>query len=142
VRDFAAAVGDDSWALLEGRPKHGLPVLAVVRQPLKPARWPRFDQQVTLRLPYETANDAGLPTDSSLQFLRAFEDDLVKLLGEDATVVGHESHAGHRTLHIRADSQTQAAEQVRNAALGWPEGRATVTADLDPGWKAVAHLRA
>jgi hypothetical protein len=142
VRELADDVGDDSWALLEASTPSGLPLLAMVRQPLKPARWPRFDQQITVVLPYESANDAGLPVDSSLDLLRAFEDQLLATLDEDATLVAHESHAGRRTMHLRADAEGGTADRVRSAASNWPEGRAKVTVDLDPGWEAVAHLRA
>jgi hypothetical protein len=141
VRELATEVGDDSWALLEALTPSSLPLLAMVRQPLKPARWPRFDQQISVVLPYQSANDAGLPVDSSLDLLRAFEDRLMGVLDEDATLVAHETHAGRRTLHLRADAESDIADRVRAAAGTWAEGRAKVTADLDPDWEAIAHLR-
>jgi hypothetical protein len=112
VDDLARDTGEDSWAMLsspDGRR------LAMVRQPLKPVRWPRFDQHITVTLPYQSTSDSGLPVDPSLSALREFEDGVEPLLGPDAVLVGHESGDRRRCLHVRAD-----AESAPPACCGTP----------------------
>jgi Family of unknown function (DUF695) len=137
VDDLALDTGEDSWAMLsspDGRR------LSMIRQPLKPVRWPRFDQHITVTLPYLSTSDSGLPVDPSLSALREFEDGVERLLGPDAVLVGHESGNRRRCLHVRADADSRAAGVLRHAATRWPEGRASVSVMADPAWERVRAL--
>jgi hypothetical protein len=137
VDELAADTGEDSWAMLsspDGRR------LALIRQPLKPVRWPRFDQHITVTLPYRSTSDRGLPVDPSLAALREFEDGMERLLGSDAVLVGHESGGRRRCLHVRADADSRTAGVLRHAATYWLEGRASVTVTADPSWSQVRAL--
>jgi hypothetical protein len=141
VAQLAAQYAEPVWALLSGRDRHGNRVMASVAQPLKSIRWPRFDTHLGIMLPFQ-ADAAGLPTEDSLRALRAFEDQVTASLGTDGELVAHETTQGRRRLHVYADGESVVAQAVRRAAAGWPDGNATVDEDLDPAFKAVAHLRA
>jgi hypothetical protein len=125
------------WAMLTGQLADGADVMAMAQQPLRSARWPRFDTHVALRLPYQ-ARDSGFPTDDSLRTLRSFEDGLEPLLGRDGELIAHESTGGLRTLHYYVDGQTELVKRLQREVSRWPRGSATV--DLDPDFTGVRHL--
>jgi hypothetical protein len=125
------------WAMLTGQLPSGDDVMATAQQPLRSARWPRFDTHVALLLPYE-ARDNGFPTSDSLEALRSFEDGLEALLGRDGELIAHESCAGRRTLHYYVDGQTALIRQLQREIARWPRGSATVA--LDPDFAGVRHL--
>jgi hypothetical protein len=136
VAELAARYEKPVWAVLSGHDADGYPILATVQQPLKPARWPRFDTHLAVTLPYEKDN-VGLPTDTALQALRAFEDELATVLGADGALVAHESNRGQRTLHVYADGESSVPAAVRRAA----SGRATIQSKRDPSFTGIDHLR-
>ncbi len=135
-----AIAEDDQWALMSGEGRDGLPIMATISVPLRPARWPRFDQHVAVTLGYQRFNDGQLPVDESLEALRAFEDRLDDTLGGDGALVAHETYRKQRTLHFYVDSQSAAGARIESAAPAWQEGRARVDATLDPGFDRIAHL--
>lgn len=141
VAQLAAQYAKPVWALLSARDPDGYPIIGTIQQPLKPARWPRFDMHVSLTLPYQQ-DDVGLPSDTALMQLRAFEDKLTTALRRDGALVAHESTRGHRTLHIYADNDGAFSRTVHQMARTWSGGKAVVRIDLDPEFNAIAHLRA
>ncbi|WP_203905916.1 DUF695 domain-containing protein [Rhizocola hellebori] len=136
-----AITADDSWAVMSAQGRDGLPHMALVSQPLRSARWPRFDQHVAVTLPYQRLTEVGLPADESLQALRALEDSLTEAAGADAALVAHETVKGRRTLHFYADSHSDAADRIKALAPRWAEGQAGVDVGHDPGLERVQHLR-
>jgi hypothetical protein len=128
---------EPQWAMLSGETASGEPVMAVVQVPLRSARWPRLDTHVGLTLPFVDRGN-GLPTDESLQEMRDIEDRLDPLLGADGELVGHETLQSHRTLHYYVDGQSDLADRLRQAVLGWQGTVADVT--HDPDFENVRHL--
>jgi hypothetical protein len=137
--DYVDADGTPSWLLLHGEGSRG-PVLAAVIVPLHPAAFPLLTHHVTVLVPYAERTDEGLPTGASLDGLRALEDRVGALLGDDGRVVAHESTAGVRLLHAYADGTTGAPDRLRRARLDWGEGRVEVQVGEDPAWDGVGHL--
>jgi Family of unknown function (DUF695) len=140
VRDLAARHSgpEPTWQLMRATASDGRPVTALVRLPLTSAAAPALDAHVRVEVPF-AAEESGLPRPEALDRLRALEDRLTDLLGDDGRVVAHLTSGGLRTVHVYADSATDAAERVVATIEAHPGARATVTAD--PAWEAVAHLR-
>ncbi|HKT02199.1 MAG TPA: DUF695 domain-containing protein [Rugosimonospora sp.] len=136
VAELAARYAQPVWVLLTARDGDDYPVIATIQQPLKPARWPRFDTHVAITLPYEP-DRVGLPGDRALQKLRNFEDQLIASLGEDGALVAHESTRGRRILHVYADSESVVLQSV----AAWAGREATVRQSHDPSFENVSHLR-
>ena len=138
-------VGEDGrpvWALLQGTGPDGLPVVAAAQIPLKAVTAPELDTYVQVQVPFTERNEGGLPEPGTLDALRALEDHVTARLEGSGRVVAHQTHAGVRVLHVYVDGGTPAVEQVRAAVGGWAQGRVQVESHPDPGWRAVAHLRA
>ncbi|NUS57714.1 MAG: DUF695 domain-containing protein [Streptomycetaceae bacterium] len=136
----AAVAADDSWALMHGQKRDGTPIMAVVASPLRSARWPRFDLHIPVGLPYRGCNDRQLPDSTSLDALRAFEDELTAALGGDGALVAHETSGRVRTLHYYVDSRSTARATVKSRLPQWREGRVSVTPRMDPAFDNVRHL--
>jgi hypothetical protein len=102
---------------------------------------PHLDTYVPVVVPYAERTDEGLPGPGSLTELRGLEDHLRERLGGSGRVVAHQSHDGVRVLHLYVDGTTPALEQVRAAVRGWEQGPVEVSAQPDPAWDAVRHLR-
>ncbi len=130
----------DRWALLEG--VHGnRRLVATVRHPLHRVDHPRYDEHVTVRLPYDDRTLDGLPGVTASGDLEAFEQALVARVGADAVLVAHETSSGERVLHLY-DDVTASVVPAIEAMLGGYLGRgATVEAEHDPAWRSVEHLR-
>jgi hypothetical protein len=133
------ASDEGSWVLMRGQ-RRGTPVLATVASPLRPARWPRFDLYVPIRLPYQRYNQGQLPVDESLAALRRFEDEMSIAIGTNGALVAHETGARQRTLHFYVDSQTNARAELESHLPQWREGRASTDPRLDPAFEQVRHL--
>ncbi len=138
VRDLAAKHAEPRYAMIAAETSRGVPMMALVQVPLKPARWPRFDTHVAVTLSYP-AQDNGLPTDESLTQLRDIEDRIVPALGADGDLVAHETSDGKRTLHIYVDGATGAATAVESG--GDPPLKVSTKVTYDPAFEGVAHLR-
>src|SRR5262249_43964319 len=67
-------VREEKWVILQADREDGPPLMAVAARPLRAAHWPRFDTHVGVELPYVDRGN-GLPTNASLDQLRAAEDD-------------------------------------------------------------------
>jgi hypothetical protein len=139
VSEVAAKHAEPVYAMLQGRTGKGRPLMAVVQVPLKPARFPRYDTHVAVILDYP-AQDNGYPTDEALTRLREVEDGIVDSIGEDGSVLAHETCDGIRTLHIYVDGGTSAAETVASVARSGPLP-VRVQAAYDPKLDGVSHLR-
>jgi Family of unknown function (DUF695) len=136
----AVASDDDSWVLMQGQRRDGTPLLAATASPFRPARWPRFDLHVPIRLPYQRYNEGQLPLDESLAALRRFEDELTAAIGLNGALVAHETGGRQRILHFYVDSQTNARAELESHLPQWQEGRAMADPRLDPTFKQVRHL--
>ncbi|SBT40553.1 DUF695 domain-containing protein [Micromonospora auratinigra] len=136
----ALAGEEDSWVLMRGQRRDGTPLMAAAASPLRPARWPRFDLHVPIRLPYQRHNEGQLPVDESLAALRRFEDELSATIGPDGVLVAHETAGRERTLHFYVDSQSTARAELESHLPQWREGRASAGAQLDPAFEKVRHL--
>jgi hypothetical protein len=133
--------GNPRWAVLRGETAEG-PLLAVARSPLHPLTAPHLDTHVAVVLPYAEATADGLPGAGSLQALNDLQEHLGRELGRRGALVAHQSSAGARTLHVYVDSTAGLVPVVKQVARSWDQGRARVHDMRDPGWAAVAHLRA
>jgi hypothetical protein len=139
VTALAARAGEPRWALLRGK-RDGAVLLATLAVSLKWVDHPLLDQHIAVTLPFADPAAAGLPDPDVLDQLREAEDGLTHQLQAAVLLVAHETTQGTRTLHLYADSDDPAVvEQVRRAVSGWPG--AAVTSNLDPGWRAIRHLR-
>ncbi|MGY0002362.1 DUF695 domain-containing protein [Micromonospora sp. I033] len=136
----AVAGDEDSWVLMQGQRRDGTPLLATAASPLRPARWPRFDLYMPIRLPYQRHNEGQLPVDESLAALRRFEDELSAAIGGNGALVAHETGGRERMLHFYVDSQSNARTELESHLPRWREGRATVETQLDPAFERVRHL--
>ncbi|WP_340537477.1 DUF695 domain-containing protein [Nocardioides sp. GXZ039] len=132
--------GDPVWVLLRGD-AGGTPVMAAAQVPLAGSWAPDLDLHLAVSVPYRDATDQGLPKPETLDSLRALEDHLSARLGTSGRLVAHETTGGVRTLHYYADSTTPARGVVEGAVTGWGQGDVEVSAQPDPGWHAVRHLR-
>jgi hypothetical protein len=138
VGALAGRAGQPRWVLLRGE-REGAVVIASLAVPAKWVDHPLMDLHMAVTLPFADQRPQGLPGPSSLDQLRALEDELTARLEARALLVAHETTRGVRTLHLYADSDAPAvAEQVRDAVAGWPG--ATVNSNLDAGWRAIRHL--
>ncbi len=142
LRTAVATLADEPplWTVLTGTSPGGRPVMATVQTPLRPIRWPLFDQHIAVVLPYPPADERGLPDGHMLEELRTFEDRLVGRLDHTAALIAHETSDGRRVLHLYADAATPATGLAEAMRTEWPGG-ARVTVDHDPNWEGVAHLR-
>ncbi|MEV4349973.1 hypothetical protein AB0J83_36405 [Actinoplanes sp. NPDC049596] len=136
----ALAAGEDSWMLMQGQRDDGVPLLAMATAPLRPARWPRFDLHVPVRLPYAQYNAGQLPADESLEALRRFEDEVAAAIGGNGALVAHETSRRLRTLHFYVDAQSNARAEIESRLPQWREGRSSAEARLDPAFDGVRHL--
>lgn len=140
VANLAAKHAEPVYAMLTAEDRRGRPVMAMIQVPLRSARWPRFDQHVAVTARYP-ARPNGLPTDEALAQLRDLEDRIESVLPPDGEVIAHETTNGVRTIHVYADSTTDKADAVSSVAASYHALNTTVTANSDPGFEAVAHLR-
>jgi hypothetical protein len=131
--------GVPAWLLLRGEGARG-PVLAAVTVPLHPAAFPLLTHHVGVLAPYSEQDEGGLPAGGSSDALRALEDQIAHLLGDDGRVVAHESAAGVRLIHAYADGATGAPDRMRRAGLAWTDGSLEVQVAPDPAWDQVRHL--
>jgi hypothetical protein len=140
VADVAQGFTDEQWALLEGQTANGRPLVASARYPLRPVDFPLFDQHIAITLRYEHADDGGLPSGTSLESLRDFEERLTAGLGDhgSAVLAAHLSAEGSRVFHVYADPSGDAASAVKDLAATWKEGRSRIHVADDPSWSAVA----
>ena len=133
--------GDElQWAALEATASDGRPVMALAQVPLRPMTAPHLDTHVRVEMAFQ-ADAVGLPTQASLDELRALEQQLAERVGDSGRVVAHETTGGVRTLHVYVDSETPAAAQVEAALVGRAGPRPSVRVERDPAWDAVRHLR-
>lgn len=133
--------GNPAWAMLTGTADDGAPVIAMAQVPLRASTAPHFDTCVRVVVPFTDQTPEGLPGPDSLAELRGFEDHLTHRLGSSGRLVVHQTHGGVRLLSYYVDRATPAADQLRAAVSGWRQGRVEVTAQHDPSWELVAHLR-
>jgi hypothetical protein len=138
VAELATKHAKPVYVLLGAETKRG-PLMVTVQVPLRSARWPRFDTHVAATAKFPAQN-TGLPTDGSLTRLRDLEDRIEAALGADGVVIGHETCAGVRTIHVYVDGVTQAADAVAGAARSGPLGAKTGVT-YDPAFERVRHLR-
>lgn len=138
VADVVREFSEQRWVMLEGRTPSGGKVAAAARFPLRSVDYPLFDQHIAVALPYQEADEDGLPAGSSVEALDAFSLEIATSLSEDTAVpVAHMSADGVRMLHVYADPDSDAADRVRELAKGWKQGRARVEVATDPGWLSV-----
>ncbi len=140
VADVAEGFKDEQWALLEGQTANGRRLTATTRYPLRPVDHPLFDQHIAITLPYEHADEDGLPSGASVEALRDFEERLTGAIGRrgSAVLAAHLSADGTRVLHIFADPDSDAALDAKELVMTWKEGKARVDVAGDPSWSSVA----
>ena len=132
--------GGERWAVLEGA-FGDRRLIAAVRHPLHRVDHPLLDEHPAVRLPYADALPDGLPGEQALGDLLAFESALVSQLGPAALLVAQQTTSGERLLHLYVDSAASPLEAVRAMLGGYLGALGTVTAQFDPGWQAIEHLR-
>lgn len=136
VAELDADAGD--WVILEGRPQGGSPVMVSAMARLKPVDHPLLDTHAKVTAPYETEHPDGYPDGDELDRLRALEEGLGEVLGEDGAVVAHASSDGTRVLHAYLDGESGARERLGRWAA---EQGLQVEVDRDPAWDAVRRYR-
>ena len=114
--------------------------VSLIQVPLRPARWPRFDTHVEVRVAYPDRDHDGLPGPASVPVLRDRQDRLTTAAGADGELVAHETGAGRRRLHFYVDGATDAAVRLRGAAAEWAPEPAGTDSRYDPEFRRVAHL--
>ncbi len=132
--------GDGVYSMLQATTRHG-PLLAMVRQPMRPMIAPQLDTHVQVTVPYHARNGSGLPTAETLGELRALEDHLLRLVGDGARLVVHETCNGERRMHIYVDGATPAAAQIEAGVRGWENGKVKVRSKHDPAWEQISRFR-
>lgn len=142
VADVAEGFKDEQWALLEGQTADGGRLVAAALYPLHPVDYPLFDQHIAITLPYKHADEDGLPTGTSVEALRGFEERLNALVGEpgSAVLAAHLSVGRTRVFHVYADPTGRAAHNAKDLVATWKEGRPRIDVADDPSWSAVAHF--
>lgn len=133
--------GQPTWVMMHGDRPEG-PVLALAQVPLAATFAPELDVHIKLTVPFAPATADGFPTDAALQQLRDFEDHLCTRLDTGGRLVAHETCAGQRVLHFYVDSTGPSAGVLEAASAGWPDGQVLLSAESDPAWRSVHHLRA
>jgi hypothetical protein len=132
--------GGERWSMLEGSfGKRRL--IATVRHPLHRVDHPLLDEHLAVRLPYADMLPDGLPGPHALAELQTFEDIVVSRLGGDALLVAQQTSSGERLLHLYADSASSPVGAVRQLLSTYLSALATLTAEFDPGWQSIEHLR-
>lgn len=139
--DNLSADLEPAWRVLQGT-QDGKPMVAMARVPLVPLIRPECDQHVQIDVPFSDDSEGGFPGPESLPQLRIFEDGLIDLVALHGECVAAETMPGVRRMHFYTDSLTEATQQLVDAAATWPQGDAIAVAEMDPAWRAVAHLRA
>ena len=134
----AAQPVEETWVLLRGQRPDGAPVVALARRPLRWIDHPLLDQHDEVSLAYD-ADPNGLPGGDELERIRAQEEDLVAAAGPGAMLLGHETSAGERRLHLYSDSEDQ---NVTERIGRWvtATARASLKVEADPAWRSVRHL--
>jgi hypothetical protein len=140
VEQISAPFAEPSWLVGEGRTPLGHSARVAVRFPLHRQDYPLCELYVSLTLPYANSNPDRLPVEPSSTKLRDFEE-AVGALGKRAVLAAHETGDGRRVLHLYADPEAGAVAELDQLAASWPEGRAKVSAQPDPGWSALAPYR-
>lgn len=132
---------EPKWAVLGATGPDGRRVLAVARRPLKRVEYPLFDLHGELALRFDDQTPEGLPAPGALEHLRAFEDKLVAVCGDELLLAAHQTHAGTRIFHVYCDSQARGRSVVDDLLAGrqWPGAR--VDWRMDPSWDAIRPFR-
>lgn len=144
VRDLREEFTDDDggpkWISLQGTGPRG-PVTAGAQVPLAAAWAPQLDQHIVVAVPYRERDGDGLPSEDMVAELERLKRHVTDRLEEQGRVVAHECSGGLCLVHVYADGATPAADQIKAAVTGWPDGTVKVSVESDPGWAGVAHLR-
>lgn len=138
--EFIDTDGRPQWISLQGTGPRG-PVSAGAQVPLAAASAPQLDQHIVVAVPYSEREEDGLPSPATVAELERLKSHVTERLEEQGQVVAHECSGGVCLVHVYADGTTPAAEQIKAAVTGWPDGSVTVSVESDPGWSGVAHLR-
>lgn len=138
--EFTREDGEPHWISLQGTGPRG-PVTASAQVPLAAAWAPQLDQHIVVAVPYRERNPEGLPPEDKLAELERLQRHVTERLEGQGRVVAHECSGGLCLLHVYAAGSTPAADQVKAAVAGWPDGTVKVSVEADPGWSGVAHLR-
>lgn len=137
VEQVASAYDDPVWLSGEGHTARGHPARILVRFPLHRQDHPLCELHVAVSVPYAHTNPGRLPVDPSAAALREFADNFAEL-GDSAVLAAHETGDGRRIFHLFVDPETAVVARLDQLAASWPEGRAKVASQLDPGWEALA----
>jgi hypothetical protein len=141
VEQIAAAHAERGWLTGEGRTARGHPARIAVRFPLHRQDHPLCELHVAVSVPYAHSNPDRLPVNPSAAALREFAGGFA-VLGEDAVLAAHETGDGRRVFHLYADPETGVVARLDQITAEWPEGRARVVTEPDPGWEALGpYLR-
>jgi hypothetical protein len=140
TEQLAIRWGGERWATFEGA--FGTRrLIATVRHPLHRVDHPLFDEHIAVRLPYTGTLPDGLPTEPALSALKAFEEVLLERLRGDAILVAQQTASGERLLHFYANSASRRAYAIRGLIGRYAGPTGSVSAEYDPGWKRIDHLR-
>lgn len=137
--EFSGADGEPSWILMEGQGPNG-PRMARAQVPLSPVTAPLLTEHVLVTAHNASSDDAGMSTGDPDPTLDVLEDALARAAGGDARLVAVETGSGTRLFHLFVDPTTEARTRLERAAHDWSH-RTQVSAEPDPAWRTVSHLR-
>lgn len=138
--EFTGEDGEPQWISLQGSGPRG-PVVAGAQVPLAAAWAPQLDLHIVVVVPYRDRDDDGLPGEGATGELERLRRHISDRLEGQGRVVAYECSGGLCLVHVYADGSTPAADQLKAAVRGWPDGGVKVNEEADPGWASVAHLR-
>jgi hypothetical protein len=139
VDALAARREDDAWSLISWTTDDGEPAMAVARQWTRWIDHPVLDQHNAITVSFAERTEQGFPGPSSLERLRALEDELTAHFGIHGLLVAHETLGGRRTLHFYTDSNDQ---NVSDGIAQWATASGCLTLEqrADPSWQNVRQF--
>ncbi|OBJ37681.1 hypothetical protein A5630_04195 [Mycolicibacterium mucogenicum] len=132
--------GTPAWVGLQWDGENGR-VVAAAQVPLCSSQAPNLDTHIAISVPYQSFDEAGLPTEQTWDALEELRDQLESVLGTAGRVLACETTAGVHTVHVYADSVAVDVVAIESAAATWAQGAVIVASHDDPKWSDVAHLR-
>lgn len=139
IDELAAQREENSWAILSWQTDGGDDAMAMVRQWTRWIDYPVLDQHNAITVTFTERTQNGFPGMSSLEQLRALEDELIENFGRHGLLIAHETSAGSRTLHFYSDSHDQ---NLSESLATWASDRGCLGLEqvADPSWLNVRHF--
>jgi hypothetical protein len=129
LEELVASATDGVLVTLEGSDEEGRPLEVVFNAALKRINHLTLDLYVQVTLPLVEPTAEGLASPGETDRLQALEDALEEQLGDTGAVLGHETVAGKRVIHLFAEDTALIEAWAK-------EHRADVRTQHDEAWDA------